>query len=75
MKNIFLFLYPLVSWGGMLLSSLCIVLIIHVVPFLVDFLFVLEFSLSRVLVQKCCYEKVCSSGLIHTSLLWCLKGF
>ena len=37
MKNIFLFLYPLVSWGGMLLSSLCIVLIIHVVPFLVVF--------------------------------------
>ena len=37
MKNIFLFLYPFVSWGGMLLSSLCIVLIIHVVPFLVDF--------------------------------------
>ena len=35
MKNIFLFSYPLVSWGGMLLSSLCIVLIIHVVPFLV----------------------------------------
>ena len=53
MKNIFLFLYPLVSWGGMLLSSLCIVLIIHVVPFLVDFLFVLEFSLSRVLEFPC----------------------
>ena len=71
MKNIFLFLYPLVSWGGMLLSSLCIVLIIHVVPFLVEFFFVLEVSL----VQKCRYEKVCSSRLIHTSLRWCLIGF
>ena len=61
MKNIFLFLYPLVSWGGM-----C-----HVVPFLVEFFFVLEVSLVR----KCRYEKVCSSRLIHTSLHWCLIGF
>ena len=57
--------------GGMLLSRLCIVLIIHVVPFLVEFFFVLEVSL----VQKCRYEKVCSSRLIHTSLHWCLIGF
>jgi len=56
--------------GGMLLSSLWIVLIIHVL-FLVDFLSVLEVSL----VQKCRYEKVCSSRLIHTSLHWCLIGF
>ena len=55
----------------MLLSRLCIVFIIHVVPFLVDFLFVLEVSLVR----KCRYEKVCSSRLIHTSLHWCLIGF
>ena len=71
MKKIYIFLYPFVSWGGMLLSSLCIVLIVHVVPFLVEFFFVLEVSL----VQKCRYEKVCSSRLIHTSLHWCLIGF
>ena len=55
----------------MLLSRLCIALIFHVVPFLVEFFFVLEVSL----VQKCRYEKVCSSRLIHTSLHWCLIGF
>ena len=55
----------------MLLSSLCIVLIIHVLPFLVEFLFVFEVSL----VQKCRCEKVCSSRLIRTSLHWCLIGF
>ena len=56
---------------GMLLSSLWIILIIHVLLFLIDFLFVLEVSL----VQKCRYEKVCSSRLTHTSLHWCLVGF
>ena len=55
----------------MLLSSLCIVLIIHVVPFLVEFFFVLEVSL----VQKCRYEKFCSSRLIRAPLHWCLIGF
>lgn len=57
--------------GGMLLSSLCIVLIIHVVPSLAEFLFVVEVSL----VQKYRCEKVCSSRLIRPSLHWCLIGF